>query len=241
MIYILLPVFNESKNIAGLRKELSDCFAGQDIFYVFSDDGSSDNSVEMIKKEFADLNHVILGDGTNHRPGFAFNTGFEWIIGHSKEPGTDKIISLEADCTSDLSIAPQMIKISDIGYDLVLASVYAQGGELQNTTLFRKILSFFANLVLRFKFDLKVLTLSSFYRLYTVSSISKIKDKFGVIIDQAGFISMIEILLKAIHTKAHIIEIPVRLLSEKRQGSSKMKIFKTFISYVKFLSTTNIK
>jgi dolichol-phosphate mannosyltransferase len=241
MIYILLPVFNESKNIAGLHKELTECFSQHEVFYVFSDDGSTDNSVEIIKDEFVKNNHIILGDGTNHGPGFAFNTGFEWILSHSKDPQADKIISLEADCTSDLSIAPQMIEISDIGYDLVLASVYAQGGELQNTTLFRKILSFFANMILRFKFDLKVLTLSSFYRLYTVSSIRKIKDKYGVIINQNGFISMIEILLKAIHIKAHIIEIPVRLLSEKRQGSSKMKILKTFTSYVKFLSTTNIK
>ncbi len=235
MIYILLPVYNEADNIPFLRKELADYFSKYEVFYVFSDDGSADGSVQVIKELFADEDFILLGDGTNHGPGYAFNLGFEWIMKHSKDPAVDKIISMEADCTADLSIADTMIKISDIGFDLVLASVYVEGGGFEKTSWLRKFLSFFANMFLRQKFNIKVLTLSSFYRLYSVNLVKKIKLTYGNVIEEPGFISMIEILLKAIKVKASIIEVPVKLLSDKRKGDSKMKKLKTSISYLTFL------
>lgn len=240
MIYILIPVYNESANLTELHDELIKCFSKHGVYYVFSDDGSSDGSKELISKLFEGKNFITLGDGTNHGPGYAFNSGFEWILTHSKDPGHDKIITMEADCTADLSIVDTMLKISDINFDLVLASVYVQGGGFEKTSLFRKFLSFFANMLLRQKFDIKVLTLSSFYRLYSVALVKKIKEKYGTIIKEAGFISMIEFLLKAIKVKASIIEVPVRLLSEKRKGVSKMKKMKTSISYLSFLFRTDL-
>jgi glycosyltransferase involved in cell wall biosynthesis len=216
-------------------------YFGRETCYVFSDDGSADGSADIIKKLFSEEKYVVLGDGTNHGPGYAFNLGFEWILQNSTDYENDRIISIEADCTADLSIVHQMLLISDIGYDLVLASVYSQGGGLEKTTFLRKFLSFFANMFLRLRFDIRVLTLSSFYRLYSVKLVKDIRERYGNIINESGYISMIEILIKAIKVNAKIIEVPVRLLSHKRVGSSKMKILKTFINYVKFLSRTNIK
>jgi len=241
MIFILICVYNELENLTELHDELVSRFAGKDVHYVFSDDGSTDGSSSKLKELFTNEKCEVLGDSINRGPGFAFNTGFEWILKNSKDRQNDKIISLEADNTSDLSIANKILKISDLGFDMVLPSVYLQGGELQNTTRLRKLLSFFANMLLRFKFDIKVLTLSSFYRLYSVALINNIKNKYGVIIREPGFISMIEILLKAIKTNASIIEIPVKLLSEKRKGVSKMKKFRTIIGYIKFFWNSKIK
>jgi dolichol-phosphate mannosyltransferase len=99
------------------------------------------------------------------------------------------------------------------------------------------VYSFFANLILRLVFDIKVLTLSSFYRVYKISLIKAIKEKNKDIITETGFISMIEILIKAIKLEAKIIEVPMLLKSENRKGKSKMKIFKTIVSYLKFLFT----
>ena len=46
---------------------------------------------------------------------------------------------------------------------------------------------------------------------------------------------MVEILIKAIKLEAKIIEVPMLLNSENRKGKSKMKIFKTILSYLRFL------
>lgn len=234
MIYFLIPVYNEAANIANLHNQLKLLLPGEDRFIVFSDDGSTDNSPTIIKQYFKDIPHVVLGNGSNQGPGIAFNTGFEWILTNSKS-ADDIVITMEADCTSDASILPQMVVINRLGFNLVLASVYAQGGGFDKTSFFRKFLSAVANLMFRFIFDIKVLTLSSFYRVYSIELLRKIKNAYPELITESGFICMVEILIKAIKVNASIIEVPMVLSSQKRIGKSKMKTFKTSLAYLKFL------
>lgn len=232
--YFLIPVFNEESNLASLLDNLHSAIPSYKKFYVFVDDGSTDNSVSFLKQISSPDSSVILGDGNNHGPGHAFNIGFEWILKHSQNE-QDKIITLESDNTSSLGILEKMMFISSTGFDLVLASVYAQGGGFDKTSVLRKFISFCANMMFRLIFDIKVLTLSSFYRVYTVALIKKLKDKYVTIIAEKGFIAMVEILLKAIRVNAAIIEVPMTLYSSKRKGKSKMKILKTSIQYLRFI------
>lgn len=235
MIYILIPIFNEEGNVANLHRELSSVLPGEEKMFVFSDDGSTDKTKELLNTHFAGSNFTILGDGSNHGPGYAFNTGFEWILANSKNISNDIVITMEADCTSDIGILPHMLGINKMGYDLVLASVYAQGGGFDSTSFIRKFLSAIANLLFRFLFDLKVLTLSSFYRVYSLSLLDRIKKNNPAIITEYGFICMLEILVKAIKQDARIIEVPMMLKSKKRVGKSKLKVFKTTMAYFRFL------
>ncbi len=235
MIYILIPIFNEEGNVANLHRELSTILPNEEKMFVFSDDGSTDKTIELLKSHFSNTNFTILGDGTNHGPGYAFNTGFEWVLANCKNIESDIVITMEADCTSDITILPHMLSINKMGYDLVLASVYAQGGGFDSTSFLRKFLSSIANLLFRFLFDLKILTLSSFYRVYSVSLLQKIKQNNNAIITEYGFICMLEILVKAIKQDAKMIEVPMLLKSKKRVGKSKLKVFKTTMAYFRFL------
>lgn len=236
MIYLLIPVFNEEGNVANLHSEMKNILPGEDKFFVFSDDGSTDKSVQLIKEYFAGIPHIVLGDGSNHGPGFAFNTGFNWILSNSKN-ADDVIATLECDCTSDISILPHMLGINRMGYEIVLASVYAQGGGFDNTSFFRRFVSSFANLLYRFLFKLNVQTLSSFYRVYSISLLKRIKQRYNEPITEKGFICMLEILLKSIRCDAKLVEVPMMLHSSKRVGKSKMKIVKTTMQYFRFLMT----
>jgi dolichol-phosphate mannosyltransferase len=235
MIYFLIPVFNEEGNIANLHHELSRVQVRDEIFYVFSDDGSSDQSLPLIQKIFSGKNFTILGDGINRGPGAAFNTGFDWILSHSKSDN-DSIVTLEADCTSDLTILKTMLMLNEHDYDLVLASVYAQGGGFDKTSFLRKFISAMANFLYRFLFDIKVLTLSSFYRVYKITLLRKISAEYnGRLIEEPGFVSMLEILAKSIWCQARVIEVPMKLQSMKRVGRSKMKVLKTTFHYFRYL------
>lgn len=236
MLYFLIPVYNEEANLEAFYMSIKKALTDKNKFYVFVDDGSTDNSVAVLEKIATPGNYTILRDSPNHGPGYAFNIGFEWILGHSKND-SDRIITLESDNTSSLEILEKMLSVSNSGFDLVLASIYAQGGGIDKTSFIRKIISFCANLFFRFAFDIKVLTLSSFYRIYTVELIRNIKSRFNIIIEEKGFISMIEILIKSIRLKANIIEVPMILYSAKRKGKSKMKVLKTMFAYGRFLLT----
>lgn len=234
MIFFLIPVFNEEKNIPNLYRELADFSLPEEAFFVFSDDGSTDQSKSIIKDLFKNNLFIILGDGINRGPGAAFNTGFEWILKESKSD-SDCVVTLEADCTSDLSILPVMLMLNKMKYDLVLASVYAQGGGFEQTSFYRKFTSACANFLFRFLFNVQVLTLSSFYRVYSLSILQTIKKASPALIAETGFICMLEILVKCIKQGAEVIEVPMRLHSSKRQGQSKMKVFKTTLQYFRFL------
>jgi dolichol-phosphate mannosyltransferase len=235
MIYFLIPVFNESKNIGNLNRELSSLQLNSETLFVFSDDGSTDDSKIVIEQTFKNKSFVILGDGINRGPGSAFNTGLKWIVDHSTRD-KDIVVTIEADCTSDLMILPTMLMLNGAGYDLILASVYAQGGGFDQTSFIRKFISAVANFSYRFLFNVKVLTLSSFYRVYSIALLKRINDRYsGKIIEENGFVCMLEILTKAIWCNAKIIEVPMELHSSKRIGKSKMKIIKTTLQYFKYL------
>lgn len=240
MIFFVIPVYNESNNILNLYNELAGALPGEkEITFVFSDDGSTDNTTQKIQELFRATSHVVLGDGINRGPGYAFNTAFNWVLENSKSEN-DQVISIEADCTSDTSILKNMLTINRLGYSLVLASVYAQGGTLEKTNFIRKLISSLANIFMRFVFGIKVLTLSSFYRVYSVSLLRQIKNNFGEIIKERGFICMLELLHKAIKLNATIIEVPTVLKSSKRVGHSKMKIVKTSFQYLNYLWKSGI-
>ena len=76
---------------------------------------------------------------------------------------------------------------------------------------------------------------------YSVSLLAKIKKERKTIIEEHGFICMVEILIKSIRAKARIIEVPMTLRSEARVGKSKMKVFKTTMNYLKFMAKNMFK
>jgi dolichol-phosphate mannosyltransferase len=235
MLYILIPTFNEADNIPELFSNITKVKYDEEVFYVFVDDGSNDGTVEIIMSYFSNRqNFQLITKNKNQGPGDSFNIGFKWILTNS-DSEKDIVVTMEADNTSDITILPRMLTISKLGYDLVLASVYAQGGGFEKTSIFRKVISLIANMLFRSFYGVKVLTLSSFYRVYSVSILQKIKQNNTEIIEEKGFICMLEILLKAIKEKASVIEVPMILKSEMRKGKSKMKIIRTTKAYLRFL------
>jgi dolichol-phosphate mannosyltransferase len=233
-LYFLIPVFNESPNLHLLSENLQRSLPGRNKFYLFVDDKSTDDTVDKLHALFhSALSHIIQKE-SNKGPGDSFNLGFEWILEHSADE-KDIVITLEADNTSDIELLPGMISISEMNYNLVLASVYAQGGGFEKSSFLRKLISFSANFFLRFTFNIKVQTLSSFYRVYHISLIRKIKENYNNIISEKGFVCMFEILLKAIRMNASIIEIPMVLRSLNRKDKSKMKILKTTVQYMRYV------
>jgi dolichol-phosphate mannosyltransferase len=231
-IFLLIPFLNEAGNFKKLSDDIKYFFLKNRLSYkVFLvNDGSTDKSVSEIQKYFINMPFEIISHEKNLGPGAAFQTGFLKVL--EEADNQDLVLTLEADNTSNLSIVPQMLHRMEEGYDVILASPYTYGGTILNTALHRRILSFFANLFLREILGLRgILTISSFFRLYKVSVLRGIQNRFeGKLIERQGFEGKVELLMKFVFQRTPISEVPLVLDTSNRVGRSKIKIIKTTLS-----------
>jgi dolichol-phosphate mannosyltransferase len=82
-----------------------------------------------------------------------------------------------------------------------------------------------------------VKTYSSFYRAYRASVLRRAIDAYdGKLIEEPGFVCMVEVLVKMHWLGIRISEVPMVLKIELRKGSSKMRILNTIRGYIRFIS-----
>ena len=238
MLRFLIPAYNEEGNIELLVKNTAEYADSRNYEYeiVIVNDGSTDNTMAILKGLQKSFPIVILDQVVNKGVGEAFNRGFRYMTDNLKE--NDIIITKEADNTSDLSILDDMISKINGGSDLVLASCYMPGGGVRGTNLYRKILSAGANILLKMATSLKgVHTFSSFYRAYRAVLIKRAGEVYNDrLIEEKGFSCMVELLLKLSRLDINITEVPMVLSGDMRKGKSKMKTVGTIAGYIKLIA-----
>jgi dolichol-phosphate mannosyltransferase len=235
-LFIVIPVFNEALNIPTLfesflklSEELKDRFSPQ---YILVDDGSSDSTVEIARKEAKNLDLIVLQHEINIGPGAAFATGFSYLAQRMSEQ--DWVITMEGDNTSRAELIKQMLVRSDEGFDMVFASPYMYGGGFTQTSFLRKLLSSGANLIVKDLLGIHgILTASSFFRLYRAKVLLKMQRVFGPgIVECVGFESMVEMVMKIVMLRMSLSEVAMELDSSLRKGKSKMKFLRTIKGYL---------
>lgn len=237
MNIFIIPAYNEENNIGLLLENIAALgYQRNEYQIIVVDDGSRDRTVEIVHSYEKRLPITVISHSNNQGVGAVFRTGFEAAL-EIVHP-TDTIITMEADNTSDLGILPEMLKKVSSEADLVLASCYAQNGRIVGTNIWRKILSWGANLMLLVVFPLKgVKTYSSFYRVYNAGILQRSIDAYqGCLIEQPGFVCMVEMLVKMNRLGVRISEVPMILRIGMRKGSSKMRIMQTIQGYIKFIA-----
>ncbi len=237
MIHVVVPLFNEEggvlRFIEGLRAGLSSVAGPARLVAV--DDGSKDATADICRRaSSASLPIEVITHPRNLGPGAAFRTGFLRVVDQG-EAG-DLILTLEGDGTSDLSILPRMVRRArEEGDLLVLASCYLYGGGIRGTDLHRVGLSHLANGLMKKTLGLSGLaTLSSFYRLYALEAVQRMRERWGDgFIRSPGFECQVEILYRAAQLGLSISEVPMVLDNSRRVGRSKMRILRTALSYLR--------
>ena len=235
MIHFILPVYNEAANLPELLSSLQAWAHSrhEDCCVIAVDDGSTDASAEILLA-FDGLPLTFVQHRPNRGVASVFRSGLrawsEFAVGLH-----DLLVTLEADNTSGLEVLDAMVQRAHSGYDLVLASCYAPGGEVVGTNLLRTTLSFCANLILRCTPGMpKVYTFSSFYRVYRAPFVKRALTAYGEqLIQEQGFVSVVEMLLKFGLIGARIYEVPLRLDGARRKGVSKMRILTTICGYLR--------
>lgn len=240
MIHVVVPVFDEAANVTGtiegIRERLEPL--GLPHRLVMVDDGSTDGTADLCRAASTPDSPVqVRVHPRNLGPGAAFRTGFLYVM-EQADP-LDVVVTLEGDRTSDPRILPRMLhRIWEEGDHVVLASCYLYGGGIRGTNLHRVGLSHLANGLMKKTLGLSGLaTLSSFYRVYQVSALRAMRERWGDgFIRSPGFECMVEVLYRASRLGLRISEVPVVLDGSRRAGKSKMKVARTALAYLRLSS-----
>ena len=143
---IVIPVFNEAESIIELNREIK--IALSDKFYyeiIYVNDGSTDNSNEIIKSIIKRNTDVKLIDFYNNRgKSEALNSGFHLSSGKI-------VVTIDSDLQDDPKEIPHLINKINEGYDMVSGWKKDRKDPISKT-----IPSKFFNLILRFFSGLKI-------------------------------------------------------------------------------------
>jgi len=210
---IIIPCYNEEENINSLCDKLFDL--GLQGNTLFIDDGSLDmTGLSIITNKFK---RIRLPE--NKGIGNAINKA----IPHIK---TKYFAVLDADMTYEPSIILEMFK--QIGNaDMITASPYHPKGKVEGVSKLRLLLSKTISKLYRIKTGKKIHTWTAMVRIYKTNKIPFIENN--------GFISQAEIMIKMLKRGYKIKEYPT-ILTTRQKGQSKMNLVKTILSHIKLLT-----
>ncbi len=114
-ISVLVPLFNEEESLTKLSNQISDVFdkISSDYEILFVDDGSTDNSLKVIK-DLSRTNNKIryISFRKNYGKSAALNVGFKSASG-------DVVVTMDADLQDDPGEIPNLLGELQKGFDLV--------------------------------------------------------------------------------------------------------------------------
>lgn len=111
---IVVPVFNEQGSLKGLYEEILQAISGKyDSEIIFIDDGSTDNSLDILTEfQQGDDRVRVISFRSNFGQTAALSAGFEHSRGRI-------VIPLDADGQNDPADIPRLVEKLDEGYDIV--------------------------------------------------------------------------------------------------------------------------
>ncbi|MBU0633554.1 MAG: glycosyltransferase [Candidatus Omnitrophica bacterium] len=233
MIFILLPAFNEEKNIEAVLKDIDATLSAIKLpaHIVVINDGSSDRTSELAKA-FSSYNKIdVIDFKMNCGVGAVFRRGISWVTRQAEND--DILITLDCDCTHPAEIFSSLIAKIRSGCDLSIASRYHRTSRIVKLPPLRALLSNSVNYILKIFFPIAgIKDYTTFFRAYRMEILKQAQTLYGdKFIESRGFVSMAEILVKISKFAPKMDEVGVNLRFDRRQGKSKMKIARTILEY----------
>lgn len=232
-IAIVLPAYNEEKDLPALLARIEETLSDQAFRYqvIVVDDGSKDRTAEIAREAATRMPLRLVQHEVNRGLGMAMQTGLR-----EASASADAIITMDSDNTHDPITIPSMIRVLEQGAaDVVIASRYQKGSVVRGVPFYRQVLSIGCFLLMKSVVPFaNVRDYSAGFRAYHSSIIQRMIQAYGKdkLVEESGFVCMLEILLKLRAIGAKAAEVPYILRYDLKAGASKLKIFRTIRRYL---------
>lgn len=237
MFFIVLPIYNEEKEIGRLFRRIDKFMKNSNFTYkiIAVNDGSTDRSVEVIREHMEEVPLELINFEHNTGVGAAFKAGLQRAL--ELADNEDIIVTMDADNTHDPRIIKMMKSRIDEGYEVVIASVFHKGGMLIGVPLTRLVFTIGANFLYRIFFHIKgIREYTGFYKGYNAEALRKTFEKFGdEIIESKGFAVMAELLIKFRRMPLFITEVPLIMRYDLKGERTKLKTIPTISEHLKVI------
>jgi len=235
-ISIILPTYNESQNIVGILKSIRENIPkGIYAETIVVDDNSPDGTGKIVEDYISSIKKIAENTiDVIHRK--AKNGLSSAILNGIQNAKGETIVVMDSDFSHPPHIIPKMIEtLKQYQCDLVVASRYITGGNIQGWTTKRKLMSKFATMIAKKGLGVKTKDPMSGFFAFKKNIIKELN------FDALGYKFLLEILVK---TKGiNIKEIPYTF-ENRKFGSSKLDsstIFDYFKSVWKLYKNGKIK
>lgn len=236
-VIVALPAFNEAEVIGVLLNRINDTLASQSLNYkiVVVDDGSSDNTAEIVRSFGQHANVHLVQHQINQGLGTTLRTAFDAAL--AKADDDDIIMTMDADNTHPPELMHRMIRMIEEGHDVVIASRFENGARVVGVPYHRHLLSIAAKYLFATILPIKgVRDYTCGYRAYKAGLLREAIETHGEkFVSETGFSCMVDVLIKLRGQKPIVGEVPLILRYDHKGGDSKMKVLRTITQTLKLI------
>ena len=239
-VFLALPAYNEEAALPGLFEALARELygAGQEGKIVIVDDGSTDRTPRLIEDWSSRLPLERLRHSENRGLGETVRDALQRAVELASPD--DVVVTMDADNSHSPALIPEMVRLLEQGYELVIASRYQPGAAVLGLSRFRHRMSDGARLLFRLAAPIPgVRDYTSGFRAYRASLLQRAWSHYdGRLVTERGFACMAEILLKLRLVGVKACETPMVLRYDRKPGPSKMRVGHTVAKTLRLLLHT---
>ncbi len=235
MIYLVLPAYNEEKNLVKIFKKINKLQIVKNITVVLIDDCSEDN-IKKFRFNKNKFKLIYKRHANNMGLSIALESGFKIVKNRVRK--NDLIVTMDSDNTHPIETIPKIVKtLKKNNSDIVIASRFLLRSKVNGLNYFRRFLSIIAKYIFSYAFpydNLREYTCNfRVYRSYLIKKLIKDKKFFK----NEDFNIAVKILLSLINNNKNlkISEYPLILNYHYKIGTSKMSILRNIYLTLKLI------
>jgi len=224
---IIIPVYNEDKNIVQLLKKLENeinCNFRILICY----DNDNDTTLKYVKANDIITKETLLIKNPNQGPNSA-------IIEGINSSNAEIILIYMADDFENIKLINKMIDLIDSGNELVIPSRFIPGGRMRGAKKIKKMITIIGSYLVYYLARIPFKDCTNAFKMFSKNLKDKIKLE-----STTGFTFALELTTKSYLSNFKIIEIP-SVWIETKDRKSNFKIYKWLPYYIYWLLYSIIK